>query len=206
MGGSGLVARPVSQRPLAILAYGSLLHSPGALGPLITGVVPCRTPFPVEYGRASQRWNGGPVLVPHPAGAPVDGGLLLLAAHLELGQAADLLAEREGLLSARGILQVEVPGQERLVLTCSLPRNLPAPDMTPQALARRAVASVHADGRLNGVRYLAGALASGVVTPRSAAYRDAVLEAAGAGSLEEAERLLALPRSEERGGFADGLG
>ena len=65
---------------------------------------------------------------------------------------------------------------------------------------------MHADGRLNGVRYLAGALASGVVTPRSAAYRDAVLEAAGAGSLEEAERLLALPRSEERGGFADGLG
>jgi hypothetical protein len=202
----GLVARPVSQRPLAILAYGSLLRSPGALAPLITGVVPCRTPFPVEYGRASQRWNGGPVLVPHPDGAPVEGGLLLLARHLELGTATDLLAEREGLLSARGILQVEVPGQERLVLTCSLPRNLPAPDMTPAALARRAVASVHADGRRNGVRYLAGALASGVVTPRSAAYRDAVLAAAGAATLEEAERLLACPRSEERGGAGDGLG
>ena len=202
----GPVARPVSQRPLAILAYGSLLHSPGALGPLITGVVPCRTPFPVEYGRASQRWNGGPVLVPHPDGAPVDGGLLLLAAHLELGQAADMLAEREGLLSARGILQVEVPEQERLVLTCSLPRNLPAPDMTPRALARRAAASVHADGRLNGVRYLATALASGVVTPRSAAYRDAVLEAAGAGSREAAERRRAFPRSAERGGFSDGRG
>jgi hypothetical protein len=202
----GLVARPVSQRSLAILAYGSLLHSPGALGPLITGVVPCRTPFPVEYGRASQRWNGGPVLVPHPHGAPVDGGLLLLAAHLELGQAADLLAEREGLLSARGILQVEVPGQERLVLTCSLPRNLPEPDMAPEALARRAVASVHADGRLNGVRYLAAALAAGVVTPRTPAYRDALLAAAGAATLEEAERVLALPRSEGGGGAADGLG
>jgi hypothetical protein len=193
---AGLVPRPAAQRPLAILAYGSLLHSPGALGPLITGVVPCRTPFPVEYGRASQRWNGGPVLVPHPDGAPVDGGLLLLAEHLELGEAADLLAEREGLLGSRGILQVEVPGQERLVLTCSLPRNLPAPDMTPRALARRAVASVHADGRRNGVRYLAAALAAGVVTPRSAAYRDAVLEAADAATLEEAERVLALPPSE----------
>ena len=202
----GLVARPVAQRPLAILAYGSLLHSPGALGPLITGVVPCRTPFPVEYGRASQRWNGGPVLVPHAGGAPVDGGLLLLAEHLELGEAADLLAEREGLLSSRGILQVEVPGQERLVLTCSLPRNLPAPDMTPQALARRAVASVHPDGRRNGVRYLAAALRSGIVTPRSEAYRDAVLGATGTATLEDAERLLALPpRSEERG-TADGLG
>ena len=202
----GLVARPVAQRSLAILAYGSLLHSPGALGPLITGVVPCRTPFPVEYGRASQRWNGGPVLVPHPDGAPVDGGLLLLAEHLELGEAADLLAEREGLLSSRGILQVEVPGQERLVLTCSLPRNLPAPDMAPEALARRAAASVHADGRLNGVRYLAAALAAGIVTPRTEAYRDAVLATAGAGSLEEAERLLAFPRSEGGGGAADGLG
>lgn len=204
--GPGLVARPVSQRPLAILAYGSLLHSPGALAPLITGVVPCRTPFPVEYGRASQRWNGGPVLVPHPDGAPVDGGLLLLATHVELGTATDLLAEREGLLSARGILQVEVPGQERLVLTCSLPRNLPAPDMTPGALARRAVASVHPDGRRNGVRYLAAALASGVVTPRSGAYRDAVLSAAGAATLEEAERVLALPRSEGGEGAGDGLG
>lgn len=202
----GLVARPVSQRRLAILAYGSLLHSPGALGPLITDVVPCRTPFPVEYGRASQRWNGGPVLVPHPGGAPVDGGLLLLAGHLELGEAADLLAEREGLMSSRGILQVEVPHQDRLVLTCSLPRNLPAPDMTPAALARRAVGSVHPDGRRNGVRYLAAALAAGVVTPRSAAYRDAVLEAAGAATLEQAERLLASSRSEERGGLADGLG
>jgi hypothetical protein len=202
----GLVARPVSQRPLAILAYGSLLRSPGALAPLITGVVPCRTPFPVEYGRASQRWNGGPVLVPHPDGAPVEGGLLLLARHLELGTATDLLAEREGLISARGILQVEVPGQERLVLTCSLPRNLPAPDMTPGALARRAVASVHRDGRRNGVRYLAAALASGVVTPRSEAYRDAVLSAAGAATLEEAEGLLALPRSEGGRGAADGLG
>ena len=158
----GLVARPVSQRPLAILAYGSLLHSPGALGPLITGVVPCRTPFPVEYGRASQRWNGGPVLVPHAGGAP--GGRRAAAARRAPGAGArrpTSSPSARGCSSARGILQVEVPGQERLVLTCSLPRNLPAPDMTPEALARRAVASVHADGRLNGVRYLAAALRRG---------------------------------------------
>ena len=198
------LALTVSQRPLAILAYGSLLHDPGALGPLITEVVPCRTPFPVEYGRASQRWGGGPVLVPHPLGGPVDGGLLLLAGHLELGQATDLLAEREGLQSARGVVQVDLPG-DRLVLAASLPRNLPAPDMTPAALARRAIASVHPDGRRNGVRYLAAALRSGIVTPRSEAYRDAILGATGAATLEDAERLLALPRSEERG-TADGLG
>jgi hypothetical protein len=68
------------------------------------------------------------------------------------------------------------------------------------------VASVHPDGRRNGVRYLAAALASGVVTPRSAAYRDAVLAAAGATTLEEAERVLALPRSEGGEGAGDGLG
>ena len=199
------LALTVSQRPLAILAYGSLLHDPGALGPLITKIVPCRTPFPVEYGRASQRWGGGPVLVPHPMGGPVNGGLLLLAGHLELGQATDLLAEREGLLSARGVVQVDLPG-DRLVLAASLPRNLPAPDMTPRALARRAIASVHGDGRRNGVRYLAAALRSGIVTPLSEAYRDAVLEASGATSLDDAERLLALPRSEGEGRTADGLG
>jgi hypothetical protein len=99
-----------------------------------------------------------------------------------------------------------MPGQDRLVLACSLPRNLPRPDMDPEALARRAIASVHADGRRNGVRYLAGALAAGVVTPRSGAYRDAILAAAGAATLEEAERLLAFPRSEGGGGAADGVG
>jgi len=194
---------PVPQRPLAILAYGSLLYDPGSLAPLVVGLVPCRTPFPVEYGRASGRWGGGPVLVPHPKGAPVDGALLLLADHLELGQAVDMLSEREGLEGPRGVVQVEIPG-ERLVLAASMPRNLPAPDMTPDALARRAIASVPSGPR-NGVAYLAAALRSGVVTPLSPGYRDAVLAAAGAPSLEEAERLLALPRSEGRG-MLDGLG
>jgi hypothetical protein len=196
-------AASVPQRPLAILAYGSLLYDPGSLAPLVVGVVPCRTPFPVEYGRASRRWGGGPVLVPHPQGGPVDGALLLLAGHMELGQAVDMLAEREGLEGPRGVVQVEMPG-DRLVLAASLPRNLPAPDMTPAALARRALASVP-NGPRNGVAYLAAALRSGVVTPLSAAYRDAVLAEAGASSLEQAERLVALPRSEGRG-MLDGLG
>ena len=196
-------ASSVTQRPLAILAYGSLLYDPGSLGPLVVGVVPCRTPFPVEYGRASARWGGGPVLVPHPQGATVNGALLLLADHVELGQAVEMLSEREGLPGPRGVVQVEIPG-ERLVLAASLPRNLPAPDMTVRALARRALASVPSGPR-NGVAYLAAALRSGVVTPLSEGYRDAVLSAAGATTLDDAERLVALPRSEGRG-MLDGLG
>jgi hypothetical protein len=198
------VNETVPQRRIGILAYGSLLHTPGPeLAALIVGRRPCRTPFPVEYGRASRRWGGGPVLVPHPRGAPVDGAVLLLGPGVGLGGAVDALAEREGLPSARGVLQVEMPG-DLLVLVAGLPRNLPAPDMTPDALARRAVASVGAGPR-NGIGYLRGAIDAGVVTPLTEAYAARVRELAGAVSLEEAERLVALAAPTETGG-ADGLG
>jgi hypothetical protein len=199
------LAAPVPQRALAVLAYGSILHTPGpVLGPLVAGRRPCRTPFPVEYGRASRRWGGGPVLVPHPRGGPVDGALLLLADGVELGVAVDALAEREGLTDPRGVLQVEVPGEERLVLAAALPRNLPAPDMEPEALARRAVASAGAGAR-NGVAYLRGAVEAGVRTPLTDRYAEEVLALVGASTLEEAERLVALRRPMETG-RADGLG
>lgn len=194
----------VPQRPLAVLAYGSLLHTPGpGLAALVTGRTPCRTPFPVEYGRASRRWGGGPVLVPHARGAPVAGALLLLADGVELGVAVDLLAEREGLTDPRGVLQVDMPG-DLLVIAASLPRNLPAPDMTPRALALRAVGSA-STGPRNGVAYLRDAIAAGVVTPRTDAYAREVCAAAGAASLEEAERLLALARPQGIG-ETNGLG
>jgi hypothetical protein len=187
------VRHPVQQHPLAILAYGSLLYRPGPeLSAVIVGRVSCRTPFPVEYARASERWGGGPVLTPHPAGGPVEGQLLLLADAVELGPALDMLAEREGLPDSRGIVQVAdcAPGAGRTVLTAALARNLPAPDMTPGALAARAIASVGA-GERNGIAYLRGAIGAGVDTPRTRAYSRAVLELCGAHDLSEAERLVA---------------
>ena len=195
----------LTSRPIAILAYGSLLDEPGPeLAAVVVGRVPCRTPFPVEYGRASQRWGGGPVLVPHPAGGLVEGSLLLLSDAVPLGAAVDLLAEREGLPSGRGVVQVEAPGEPRLVLTASLPRNLPRPDMTPAALARRAARSA-GSGPRNGVAYLRRAIASGVVTPRTADYAREVLALAGADTLEEAERRLVA--CADRGeGVTGGLG
>lgn len=189
-----MAAVPIRQRRIAVLAYGSLIREPGTgLAMVIAGVEPCRTPFPVEYGRASRRWHGGPVLVPHERGGLVDGALLLLADDVDLGTAIDLLAAREGLESARGVVQVDMPG-DRLVIAASLPRNLPAPDMEPDALARRAVESARHHAR-NGVAYLNGALRSGIRTPASEAYAERVLERVGATSLDEAERLLAFARS-----------
>jgi hypothetical protein len=197
----------VVQRQVAIMAYGSLITQPGAgLKPLIVQRIPCPTPFRVEYGRASRKWGGGPVLVPHRAGGPVNGQLLVLQRGVSLGQAVELLAEREGLPSGRGVVEVADAGlREGLaVIAASLPRNLPAPDMAPLRLAERAVAST-SNGPLNGIAYLAQAVAAGIETPATVAYVAAVLALTGAASLEEAEgRLLAFPRStdhEERHGL-----
>lgn len=197
----------VPQRPVAVLAYGSLLYHPGAeLRAVIADRRPCRTPFPVEYGRASPRWGGGPVLVPHPDGGPVDGALLVLAPHVALGAAVDMLARREGMAGPRAIVEVHGLTDELTVIAAALPRNLPRTDMTPAALARRAVASAAAGPR-NGVAYLRGAVEAGIRTPRTAGYAAAVLRATGARDLTEAERLVALPDFTERApGGIDGMG
>jgi hypothetical protein len=194
---------PVPQRRLAILAYGSLLSWLGPLSSVVVGREQCRTPFPVEYGRASRRWGGGPVLVPHQRGGPVDGALLHLADGVELGAAVELLAEREGLQGTSGVVQVELPG-DRLVLGASLPPNLPEADMTPEALARRAVRSARAGPR-NGVAYLRAVAEAGVLTPLTATYAEAVMALVGAPSLDEAERLVALD-GPAAAGRADGVG
>ncbi len=197
----------VRQRRVAVLAYGSLLYRPGPeLAAVIADRVPCRTPFPVEYGRASPRWGGGPVLVPHPDGAPVDGELLVLGAGVELGAAVEMLATREGLPGTRGVVSVAGVDTHHLVIAAALPRNLPLPDMAPAMLARRALASAAAGPR-NGVAYLRGAVEAGVRTPRTEAYVAAVLGAASAGDLADAERLVALPDFAERApGGIDGMG
>lgn len=183
-------AGPVAQRPVAVLAYGSLLYQPGPeLALVIAGREPCRTPFPVEYGRASARWGGGPVLVPHPAGGPVMGALLHLAPGVPLGDAVAMLARREGLPDGRGVVEVAGMG-DIAVLTAALPRNLPLPDMAPRRLARRALESAGTGGGRNGVAYLRRAMAAGVHTPRTAAYARAILEISGAATLRDAERLV----------------
>lgn len=198
------MAAAVPRRRVAILAYGSLLYAPGPdLAAAIVERRPCVTPFGVEYGRASVRWGGGPVLVPHRDGAAVDGTLLLLGREIDLGTAVDLLAAREGLPSARGVQQVAMDG-DHVVLTACLPRNLMGADMRPAALARRAVASA-SNGPRNGVAYLRAAVAAGIRTPLTPAYAERVLALAGARTLEEAEERLVASGPVSRGD-AHGLG
>lgn len=205
---AGALPRPaVPQRPVAIMAYGSLIDDPGPeLAAVITSSTPRLTPFPVEYARASPRWGGGPVLVPHPAGGPVRGRLLGLAESVELGVAVDMLAAREGLPDGRGVVLVDCD-EPRAVLAAALPRNLPAPDMRPVELARRAIASA-ATGPRNGVVYLRRAMDSGIITPLTRRYAAAVCAILGVDDLEGAERLVALPGflAAPGPGRIDGLG
>ena len=193
-----LADRAVPQRQVAIMAYGSVIDDPGpALSPLVMERRRCRTPFPVEFARASVRWGGGPVLVPSRRGGPVDGMLLVLSPGVGLGAAVELLRQREGLPGGRGVIEVAVPG-ELLVIAASLPLNLRPEDMTPAALARRAIASV-AHGPRNGVAYLRQVLRAGVRTPLTAAYGRALLELTGAPSLEAVERVVRGPSVVEGG-------
>jgi hypothetical protein len=191
---------PVPGRPLAVLAYGSLLWEPGeVLGALVARREPCRTPFGVEYGRVSRRWGDGPVLVPHPAGDPVDGALLHLREGVALGEAVEALRIREGLPDARGVIEVQIPDRDDLLVLCAaLPHNLTPAEMTPAGLAGRAIASVRAGGTRNGVAYLRGATACGVLTRLTAGYAVEVVARGGGGDLEAVERrLLAFRASDD---------
>lgn len=178
----------MSTRRIAVLAYGSLIHQPGnELDELVRARRPARTPFRVEYGRVSERWGGGPVLVPHPAGANVNGVLLLLRDEVSLGEAVDVLARREGTDPKHIVEAMLGPGVTALV--ADLPHNLDEREMAPRALAARAIESVGAGSR-NGVAYLRAALRSGVDTPLTLAYAREVCAAVGAGTLEQAEERL----------------
>jgi len=157
---------------------------------LIDDREPCRTPFPVEYGRKSAKWGGGPTLTIDSRGGPVEGERLILAAGLGLGEVIDVLTRREGIPSADGIIQIE--NRSMTELACALPLNLADEDLSPGRLAARAVSSV-TTGPQNGVTYLRGAMEVGIRTPRTERYAEEILRAVGCETLAEAERPLASP-------------
>ena len=74
-----------------------------------------------DVARSDEQRGGGTAAGPLGGLAVVDLSTTLAGAF-----ATQFLAD-----AGADVLQVEVPGEDRLVLTCSLPRNLPAPDMAP---------------------------------------------------------------------------
>ena len=79
---------------VGILAYGSLIGDPGPeIEPHIIRRISCRTPFNVEFARASRTRTGGPSLVPYDDGSQVAAQILVV--DLPLKEATDRLYRRE---------------------------------------------------------------------------------------------------------------
>lgn len=178
---------------------------------------PVQTPFAVEYARCSRSRCGAPTLVKVDGpgiGAPVRAQLLILRDGVTIETARDMLYRREihrvGKLSQRydaaqaqhtpNTIQIEelsdVAGVE-VVLYAGLCANLDFildPTCSPMEkagrLAQLAVESVTLEtfeAGTDGIRYLADAIRSGIQTPLTEPYREAVLRLAdNAPDLEEA--------------------
>jgi hypothetical protein len=201
---------------VGILAYGSLRADPGpGLTPYVERRIALTTPFPVEYVRSSPTRAGAPVLVPVPAGygAPAPAEVLVLTPEVDRETAGVLLQRRKldrasdddmwFAADAEEMAVRELPGFAGLpvVLYAAGAPNLPEviPDDIPVAekaetLARLAIASLTPDTAAaghDGIRYLADAIAQGIVTPLAEPYRQAILRLTGTADLAAAHAAVA---------------
>ncbi len=198
---------PGSKKKLGILAFGSLITEPGKeLLSKITMRIKTLTPFGVEYGRISQTRGGAPTLVPHEAGTPVEGEILVLDETVSVVEARNMLWRRERRKECTGQTYVEgtspnsvlvrdwtdSPSVEHVLYTDFNPEGKVA---KPEAaeLAKRAIQSVKAAKEgMDGITYLKNNLASGVKTKLTADYQAEILKQTKANSLEESHRKLSL--------------
>lgn len=186
---------------LGILAFGSLIRDPGALAPYIVATRIVTTPFPVEFARSSRSRGGAPTLVPVDGrGSRVQARVFELRPGISRAQAQTLLWQREIHQHDRSATYArpQHPGVNSVVvdalepfdgLACALYTRIQAnlATATPDELARRALASVRAMRTAgDAISYLIEAIADGIVTPKSDAYRACVLTLSGQTSLEAA--------------------
>lgn len=190
---------------IGILAYGSLITSPGPeladATCLRIGNVP--TPFKVEFARSSRGRDGAPTIIPvENGGSSVNAVLLILRDHVQPYDARSMLWRRETNqagshkryepLEPRTVNTVIVVeyselANVELVLTTKIGSNIPPP--TASQLAELAVASARAESgpeRRDGISYLMDAKRSGIVTPLMDSYEREVLRLTGAKSLHDA--------------------
>ena len=186
-------ASGISDRQIAVLAYGSLLAHPGDwFGSSMQKLIRWETPFGVEYVGRSQRRGGAPALVRSDGHKPVNGGLITLAMTDTAEQVREVsiqLAQREGALDAAAIKSDRQMLGFRIIYS-DFKSHFTNP--APENLATAAIESVTACFKqgcpyMNGIRYLRDNLEWGVVTDLSRAYSDAITKATNTKTLDEAE-------------------
>lgn len=187
---------------IGILAFGSLISDPGPeLAPKIIMRIKTPTPFPVEYARYSgETRGGGPTLVPHEAGAPVCGEILVLEDAVTVAEARDMLWRRERRRTGCGDTYAEGTSANsvlvRHISDSPCVSNVLYTDFHPEGkierpnaeeLARRAIQSIKtAEGGKDGISYLMSNFAAGIETPLTPAYKAEILRQTKTESLKEA--------------------
>ena len=188
-------------RKVGILAYGSLIPSPGAEieGVRIDTKANVLTPFKVEFARSSKGRSGAPTVVP-----VSDGGKQVNAVIFEVSvpkeEAMHILYRREinrvgsarryDPLGEKGPCDVVIDCLENfegfdVVLSTRIGANITP--LTASELAARAIRSAREkdDGR-DGISYLLDAKRHGIETPLSGAYEAEIKRQLNVTSLEEA--------------------
>lgn len=188
---------------VGILAYGSLIDNAGPeIEAALTGRrLNVRTPFRVEFARASRKRGGAPTLVPvQQGGASVLGHILLVNVCEE--EAKDRLWRREvdkiG-LGGRYSDRID-PGPDTLIIDryenfegvgVVLAARFPATirPLTAVHLAELAIKSARRErtGR-DGISYLIDVKRNGIKTPLSDAYEHEILRRTDSHDLSEARR------------------
>ena len=186
---------------VGILAYGSLIRDPGIeITPLITERIRVATPFGVEFGRFSKSRGGGPTVVPHSAGEPVDAEILVLPDGISLESAKDMVWRREVGQEGSGrpyapksspdsVLVKDAPGFQGLlhVLYTDFNESGKIAKPTAEFLASAAVSSVpKAKIGRDGISYLMQVRASGVETRLTSGYEAKILRTTGSETLFQA--------------------
>ena len=190
------------KKTIGILAFGSLINEPGPeLAPKIMMRIKTPTPFLVEYGRYSGKTRGGAAtLVPHPAGAPVDGEILVLDDAVTSAEAADMLWRRETRKVGSSETYTEGASANKVLVKHLMDSpcvsdvlytdfRLEGKIETPNAqeLAQRAIRSVEsAQDGMDGISYLMSNIAAGIETRLTQAYKAEILRQTKAQSLDEA--------------------
>ena len=192
------------KKKVGILAFGSLIGDPGSeIAPKIVMRIKTPTPFGVEYGRYSIATRGGaPTLVPHDAGAPVSGEILVLDDTVTIDEARNMLWRRERRREGTGETYLDGTSPNSVlvrqwadspcvstVLYTDFPPDGKTAKPAANELATHAIESVKkADTAKDGITYLLDAMAAGIKTPLTDSYYKEILLQTKSRSLEEARK------------------